>query len=114
MNCRVPVFSDKVLNAFKGYAWPGNGRELENLTQRLVVIVDGDTIQTTDLPDALRFKASVGVDENQLLEAVVLQHISNVLTSVKNNKTQAAKILGIDRKTLNSKLKKLENESPNF
>jgi DNA-binding protein Fis len=56
----------------------------------------------------------VGVDENQLLEAVVLQHISNVLTSVKNNKTQAAKILGIDRKTLNSKLKKLENESPNF
>jgi len=50
MNCRVPVFSDKVLNAFKGYVWPGNVRELENLTQRLVVIVDGDTIKTTDLP----------------------------------------------------------------
>jgi len=111
MNCRVPVFSDKVLNTFKGYAWPGNVRELENLTQRLVVIVDGDTIKTTDLPDAMRFKASMGVNENRSLEEVVLQHISNVLTNVKNNKTQAAQILRIDRKTLNSKLKRIEEQA---
>ncbi|MCP4553678.1 MAG: sigma-54-dependent Fis family transcriptional regulator, partial [Bacteroidetes bacterium] len=90
----------------KGYCWPGNVRELENLTQRLVVIVDGDRIKTTDLPDSMRFNASVGVDANQSLDQVIFQHISNVLTNVKNNKTQAAKILGIDRKTLNSKLKK--------
>ncbi len=111
MNCRVPIFSDNVLEAFKCYSWPGNVRELENLIQRLVVIVDGDTIKTTDLPNSMRFNASVGAKDNLSLQEVVLDHITSVLTTVKGNKTQAAKILGIDRKTLNSKLKKIGDSS---
>lgn len=109
MNCRVPVFSDNVLSALKTYAWPGNVRELENLIQRLVVIVDGDTIRTTDLPDAMRYNISCSVEGNCRLEDVISGHILKVMERVKGNKTQAAKLLGIDRKTLNARLKKMEN-----
>ena len=111
MNCRLPVFSDNVLSTLKTYAWPGNVRELENLVQRLVVIVDGDNIKTTDLPDTMRFTASNNVDGNCNLNDVISSHILQVLTKVKGNKTQAAKLLGIDRKTLNSRLKKMRGES---
>jgi len=112
MNCRVPIFSDNVLKALKRYSWPGNVRELENLTQRLVVIVDGDTVKMTDLPNFMRFNAlERTINDSQSLQEVVLQHITSVLTTVKGNKTQAAKILGIDRKTLNSKLKKIGDSS---
>ncbi len=107
MNSRLPVFSDNVLNAMKFYPWPGNVRELENLIQRLVVIVDGHKVKTTDLPEPMRFIVSTKQESVQKLEDVISEHILTVLTSTKGNKTQAAKILGIDRKTLNSKLKKV-------
>ncbi len=109
MNCRMPVFSDNVLKAIKNHAWPGNVRELENLIQRLVVIVDSDVIQTADLPDAMRFSASSTADGSLKLENVILSHIQQVLTKTKGNKTKAANLLGIDRKTLNSRLKKTED-----
>ncbi|MBA3012679.1 MAG: sigma-54 dependent transcriptional regulator [Proteobacteria bacterium] len=111
MNRQLPVFSDNVLKAMKAYPWPGNVRELENLIQRLVVIVDGHKIKTTDLPTSMRFNAPTRQTRNQKLEEVVSEHILTVLTSAGGNKTQAAKILGIDRKTLNSKLKKTEDTS---
>jgi DNA-binding NtrC family response regulator len=108
MNCRLPVFSDNVLSTLKSYSWPGNVRELENLIQRLVVIVDDDTIKTADLPDTMRFNVSNKADGNCNLNDVIASHILQVLAKVKGNKTQAAKLLGIDRKTLNSRLKKME------
>jgi transcriptional regulator of acetoin/glycerol metabolism len=107
MDCRLPVFSDNVLKAMKRYAWPGNVRELENLIQRLLVIVDGHKIKTSDLPETMRFNISTKQENKQKLEDIVAEHILGVLTSAEGNKTQAAKILGIDRKTLNSKLKKI-------
>jgi hypothetical protein len=58
------------------------------MIQRIVVIVDGDTIKTIDLPDSMRFNASVNVDGKQSLDEVVSQHISNIMTNFKNNKTQ--------------------------
>jgi DNA-binding NtrC family response regulator len=111
MSCRLPVFSDNVLSTLKTYAWPGNVRELENLIQRLVVIVDGDSINTADLPDAMRFNASSSTDGNCNLNDVISGHILQVLSKAKGNKTKAAKLLGIDRKTLNSKLKKMRSAS---
>ncbi|MCP3942452.1 MAG: sigma-54-dependent Fis family transcriptional regulator [Desulfobacteraceae bacterium] len=109
MNCRLPQFSDNVLKALKTYFWPGNVRELENLIQRLIVIVDGDLIRTTDLPESMRFNIPSGSGSKQELKEVVAEHILSVLTTAKGNKTQAAKILGIDRKTLNSKLKIIDH-----
>ncbi|MCP3874502.1 MAG: sigma-54-dependent Fis family transcriptional regulator [Desulfobacteraceae bacterium] len=106
MGTRLPVFSDNVLKILKAYSWPGNVRELENLVQRLVVIVDGHNVKTSDLPESMRFNVSTKQEGKQKLVDVVAEHISTVLTRAKGNKTKAAKILGIDRKTLNSKLKR--------
>jgi two-component system response regulator HydG len=103
-----PRFSDKALAILRNYAWPGNVRELENLIHSLVVMTDSDIIDVPDLPDLMRY---AGVRENGLhrtLDEVEVMHIRNVLASVGGNKTRAAEILGIDRKTLREKMKRLE------
>ncbi len=66
MNRAVPSLTDEALQAFRHYSWPGNVRELENLVQRLVVIVDHDPIEITDLPESMRFILSSegGVDRS--------------------------------------------------
>jgi DNA-binding NtrC family response regulator len=106
MNRPAPRFSDKVLQIFKNYRWQGNVRELENLVQRLVVLVDGDFIDVTDLPEQMRFNINWRKGHNRPLAEVEAEHIANVLNSVKGNKTQAAQILGIDRKTLREKIRR--------
>jgi len=107
----VSVFTDKALSALRSYSWPGNIRELENLVQRMVVMVDGKEIEVTDLPPYMRFSVQYKKGPNRSLEEVEIEHINNVLASVGGNKTQAAEILGIDRKTLREKLKKIDNRS---
>jgi DNA-binding NtrC family response regulator len=105
----VPAFSDRVLDIFRGYAWPGNLRELDNVVQRLVVMTDGGTIDAPDLPALMRFSATAAGDTpHRTLAEVEASHIRGVLESVGGNKTQAAQILGIDRKTLREKLKSAE------
>ncbi len=106
MNRPTPQFSDKVLQIFKSYRWQGNVRELENLIQRLVVLTDGDFIDVADLPEQMRFNINWRKGLNRPLAEVEAEHIANVLNSVKGNKTQAAQILGIDRKTLREKIRR--------
>ena len=101
----VSQFSDRALQVLKNYSWPGNVRELENLIQRLLVMTDGETIDVPDLPSFLRFSASSEKGLNRTLAEVESEHIQNVLESVDGNKTKAAEILGISRKTLRNKLK---------
>ncbi len=98
-------FSDDALNALKNYDWPGNVRELENVVQRLVVMTDGDIVGISDLPSPMRFSAPRQKGLHRTLADVEIDHIHNVLASVNGNKTRAAEILGIDRKTLREKLK---------
>jgi two-component system response regulator HydG len=105
----VPQFSDAVLEIFKNYYWPGNIRELENIIQRLVIMEESDIIDVPDLPSLMRFSAIKGTGLNRTLAAVEAEHILNVLASVDGNKTLAAEILGINRKTLREKLKKIKN-----
>ena len=106
MNRPVPQFSDKVLKIFKNYRWQGNVRELENLIQRLVVLADGDFIDVVDLPEQMRFNINWRKGLNRPLAEVEAEHIANVLISLKGNKTRAARILGIDRKTLREKMRR--------
>jgi len=103
----VPRFSDEALAVLKSnYRWPGNVRELENVIQRLIVMAEGDCIEVPDLPEPLRFSAGRQPDLTRPLAEVEAEYIRNVLASVGGNKTRAAEILQIDRKTLREKLKK--------
>jgi len=101
----APRFSDKALQVLKSYNWPGNVRELENVIQRLIVMTEGDMIEVPDLPSLMRFSALRETGFDRPLAEVEAEYIRNVLESVGGNKTRAAEILKIDRKTLREKLK---------
>jgi DNA-binding NtrC family response regulator len=101
----APRFSDAAVDSLLAYAWPGNVRELENLVQRLTLMVERETIEVTDLPPPMRFAVPRGGAMHRTLADVEAEHIRAVLASVGGNKTLAAKILGVDRKTLREKLK---------
>jgi two-component system response regulator HydG len=96
--------SERALEVLKNYPWPGNVRELENIIQRLVVMTDGDIIDVPDLPPLMRFSALREVGLRRSLAEVEAEYIQNVLASVGGNKSRAAEILGIDRKTLRKRL----------
>ncbi len=103
----IPAFTDRALDALKNYFWPGNVRELQNLIHHLIILNDEDNIDISDLLPAIRYQVSnIHTPAfNKTLNEIEQEYILNVLASVKNNKTEAAKILGIDRKTLREKLK---------
>jgi len=101
----VPRFTDAALQSLLTYSWPGNVRELENIVQRQVVMSDEDTIDVPSLPETMRFSAPRPAELQRTLAEVEADHIRAVLASVGQNKTLAARILGIDRKTLREKLK---------
>jgi len=104
-------FSENAISVLRNYHWPGNVRELENVVQRLVVMTEGDLIEVPDLPSLMRFSALQKTGLNRTLSEVEAEYIRNVLTSVGGNKTRAAEILGIDRKTLREKLSKIGKRS---
>jgi DNA-binding NtrC family response regulator len=93
------------------YSWPGNVRELENAMERAVALTSYDRIVVEDLPARIRnyrrsdvLVASQDPSELVSLEEVERRYILRVLESVGGNKTLAARILGLDRRTLYRKL----------
>lgn len=103
----VPSMTENALQVLRNYYWPGNVRELENIIQRLVVMCDSKTIDVPDLPSLMRYSAAHGNRLNRTLDEIEVEHVRCVLQSVQGNKSNAAQVLGIDRKTLRKKLKKL-------
>ena len=85
------------------YDWPGNIRELENIIQRAVIMCD-KVVEVAHLPEALKYAIDFPEDGLLPLKQVEKMYIKKVLNATQNNKTKAAQILGIDRKTLRSKL----------
>jgi len=108
MERRHLIFSDRALKALVEYAWPGNVRELENVIQKLVATMDTESVDIADLPESMRFIISREKGRNKSLAQVESEHIKHVLESVDGNKTKAASILKIHRKTLREKLKRIE------
>ena len=108
----VPRFTEAALRIIAGYYWPGNVRELENFVQRIVVMSERESVDVTDLPAHMRFSAARESGLNRTLAEVEAEHIRNVLAGVDGNKSRAAEVLGIDRKTLRDKLKKLDESPP--
>ncbi|UMZ72770.1 sigma 54-interacting transcriptional regulator [Natranaerofaba carboxydovora] len=116
-------FDDGVIKVFKQYSWPGNIRELENITERLYNLVEEDTIKIKHLPqniiDEVNLDSDIDFDStanksspstNKTLEEVIAKAekdaILNALNNTRNNRTKAAKILGIHRTSLYEKLRK--------
>jgi len=100
----APKLSDAAIQALQAYTWPGNVRELENLIYRLVILFEGQGIDSSDLPDYMKFTLIQDRNYNRTLKQMEEEYIKGVLASVNDNKSQAASILGIDRKTLYNKL----------
>jgi DNA-binding NtrC family response regulator len=90
--------------ALTAYDWPGNVRELENMIERLVVFSRGSTIDVADLPPTLQqrpadLKASL-FEDLPSLDELERRYLKHVLGAVGGNRTRAADVLGIDRRTL--------------
>lgn len=98
------------LAALKSYEWPGNIRELEHTIERAVILGKGAMIGTEDLPAHMvaRGEHDVGlgpaVARQLTLRDLEREYIGKVLESTHANKTEAARILGVDRTTLYRKL----------
>ncbi len=106
---RKPVYDldEEVLKILSAHTWPGNVRELENTIERLVIFAKGEIIGPEDLTLAGFKKPETSFLEGDLpLEEVERRYIIHVLERCGGNKSKAAKVLGIDRKTLREKLKR--------
>ncbi|WP_134090349.1 sigma-54 dependent transcriptional regulator [Olivibacter sp. XZL3] len=120
LNRHVVHLSKEVKDIFKAYDWPGNLRELKNVIKRMVLLTTGDTAEATALPDEMVLSINqhkhsvenqanpdhVAADLKSQSEAHERQLIIDVLQQVKYNKSKAAQVLNIDRKTLYNKLDK--------
>ncbi len=106
---RMARITDRALQCLMAYDWPGNIRELQNVLERGLILSEGGLITDQSLPKELADQAGGSApDESFLsLEVVERQHILAVLQYVGGNRTRAAEILGIGRKTLYRKLHSL-------
>ncbi len=121
----VEGFDDEVMSAFENYAWPGNLREFRNVVRRAVLLTDTQKISLKTLPWEITNTPIISAEANydQLPQLNAFDNtdlkdaasraeyntIMNVLKQVNNNKTKAAEILKIDRKTLYNKIKVFED-----
>jgi DNA-binding NtrC family response regulator len=108
----VRGISEPVAEKLLAYNWPGNVRELRNVVERAVALTRHDKLTLDDLPEKIRdFRGSQvvigGTDPGELapLEEVERRYILHVLACVGDNRTLAARTLGLDRKTLYRKLR---------
>lgn len=105
---RTPEISQQALDILVRHSWPGNVRELENVIQRSLIMGRG-SIDVKNLSDYLKVQTPKNAANHQTefltLKEQEKEYILKVLDSVDQNKTKAAEILGIDRKTLGQKIK---------
>ncbi|HEV7666986.1 MAG TPA: sigma-54 dependent transcriptional regulator [Thermoanaerobaculia bacterium] len=103
-------FADPVLDLLASYSWPGNVRELANTVETAVLLSRGDTIDVDDLPHGFRPNPISPSEADDLSEPLPLdeierRHLMRTLEYTGGLKARAARILGIDVKTLNRKLR---------
>jgi len=104
------------------YTWPGNVRELKNLVERLAILVDGDAIDSRDIPDAYNpdFNFASDLTEYQFLNLDTLKEarlafeqafITRKLVQHSNNVTKTAETIGVGRSFLHKKIKSFKDSS---
>jgi DNA-binding NtrC family response regulator len=101
--------SPEALQFFVGHAWPGNVRELANTIERLVLLVPGTIIEPEDLPPNIRPSVDLPPQEGDVplpLTEVERLSILRALRYTGGKKAPAARLLGIDVKTLTHKIQR--------
>jgi len=105
----IVSISDEALGMLRDYDWPGNIRELENVIERLVILTENRSIQPSNLLH-WRYGVTRALDKESfgIMDLVELErtHIVKVLELTKGQKSKAARLMGIDRKTLYRKIKR--------
>jgi len=107
---KVTGIQEEALTALKNYSWPGNIRELEHTIERAVLLGRGSTVGIDDLPPQLAACGESAVvlgaalAKQLTLRDLEREYIGKVLQTTQGNKTEAARILGVDRTTLYRKL----------
>ena len=124
LNKNIEGFEDDVMKMFTSYSWPGNLREFRNVIRRSVLMNNGGKISTPTLPNEItgfiNQKSIATVIETEVVKPVSFdlkdtaskaeyEAIMKVLKEVNFNKTKAAELLHIDRKTLYNKIKSFED-----
>ncbi|SMC25623.1 two-component system, NtrC family, response regulator HydG [Desulfacinum hydrothermale DSM 13146] len=121
-NRRVKGLTPQVMDIFMRYDWPGNVRELENVLERAVILMRGEYVTERELPLHLQklsrdltepvaaASASPDMDSSLTLAQMEKRMILRVLEETGGNKSEAARRLGITRRTLKLKLKKYAEE----
>jgi transcriptional regulator with GAF, ATPase, and Fis domain len=108
----APTFDRQAMTTLLAYAWPGNVRELRNFCERSVILLQGQTIGTDQLPREMRQPTSCVHGGFQLpedgisLEVLEQEMIRQALDKSSGNRSRAARLLGLTRDTLNYRLKK--------
>ena len=105
MGKRIESIPQKGVEALQAYPWPGNVRELRNIIERAMIITTGSVLHL-DLPKI----AQSGADQSGTLEEVEKRHIIEALNTTGwrvSGKDGAAEILGLNPKTLESRMQRL-------
>ena len=113
MGRKITGFTDSATKKMMAYQWPGNIRELRNVVERAVVLNQKDEIDASDLslsPASSKAEGVSEVEDNPEITLADLEkrHIDRVLRHTDGNKSRAALILGIERSTLDRKLKRYQ------
>ena len=107
LNKNVIGFSSEVMTIFQNYRWPGNLRELQNCIKRATLLSQGDFIEKTALPMEFFQNEDKKTTDFSLFENEK-ETILDALNQTNNNKSEAAKLLKINRKTLYNKLNRYD------
>ena len=107
------LLTDDVLDALKAYSWPGNVRELKHVIERMVVTAKGTALTPKDLPKEIRENKAPRPSAKPVLSKAQAEkeNIQRAIVETQGNRSRAAEILGITRKTLFNKMKKYDLEN---
>jgi DNA-binding NtrC family response regulator len=114
---RAVTLTQTAMDALGRYEWPGNVRELENTVERLVVFTRGGTIDVADLPPVIRDRREPPLQERLFsdlpsLDELERRYLLHVLETLGGNRTRAAEVLGIDRRTLYRMMERFGVDQP--
>ena len=104
-NKTIKGLHPEALGLLQNYNWPGNVRELENAIERAVIMSRGEYIAPSDFPIAVQSAEKTEIDAGKSIKDVEKSLIVRTLNETKNNRTKAAGLLGITRRTLLNKIK---------